>query len=71
MTETAGPQRTAATIQDGDIVRTDDGRERTVMGHPTGSRGVMGGLIITVRFTDGTTLSVSAGAWLDVERAAR
>ena len=67
----AGPQRTAATIQDGDIVRTDDGRTRTVQGHPTSSHGAMGGLTITVRFTDGTTLNVSAGARLDVERAAR
>ncbi|MFJ3914362.1 hypothetical protein [Streptomyces vinaceus] len=60
--------RVAATVRSGDIVHMDDGTTRTVKGTPSSAPGPIGGLMFTIRFTDGGVHRAAAGAELRVER---
>lgn len=60
--------RVAATVRSGDIVHLDDGTTRTVKGTPSSAPGAIGGLMLTIRFTDGGSYRAAAGAELSVER---
>lgn len=68
MSETVGLQRTAATLRNGDIVRSPDGTEKTVVGQPTANFNGSGGLVISVTYDDGSRQRIGAGEWLDVDR---
>lgn len=64
----ASSPRVAATVRSGDIVHLGDGTTHTVHGTPSSTPSATGGLTLTIRFNDGGTLRVNAGAQLDVER---
>lgn len=66
----ASTPRVAVTVRNGDIVGTDDGTQRTVKGTPSSATSAIGGLMLTIRFADGSAIRVAAGAKLDIERPA-
>ncbi|MGA4960280.1 hypothetical protein [Streptomyces lavendulocolor] len=66
----ASTPRVAVTVRNGDIVRTDDGTQRTVQGTPSSATGPIGRLMLTIRFADGGAIRVAAGAKLNIERPA-
>lgn len=68
MTPTTGSRRVAVTVRAGDLVRLDDGSTREVAVTPAGHRSSTGGLILTIRFSDGGGVRVNAGAELTVMR---